>query len=80
MKLIAAILSAAAFVASVSATQSHAVPPCATGTMRCGGTYDKGFYVCNFGTAVNFQCGPGTRCYQNGDYITSELKLIAGSR
>ncbi|KAJ1658357.1 hypothetical protein IWQ61_002383 [Dispira simplex] len=42
---------------------------CVDGTMRCDRTNRTNFYVCDHNNPVKFQCGPGTVCYTNGDYI-----------
>ncbi|KAJ1973787.1 hypothetical protein H4R35_003936 [Dimargaris xerosporica] len=52
-------------------TSSHDPYPhaCRDGTMRCDPRNSSVFYVCNFGQPVKFNCGPGTACKQNGDYV-----------
>ncbi|KAJ1982221.1 hypothetical protein H4R35_000392 [Dimargaris xerosporica] len=42
---------------------------CVEGTMRCDAWNRNVFYVCNFNNRVKFNCGPGTVCKQNGNYI-----------
>ncbi|KAJ1965794.1 hypothetical protein H4R35_007033 [Dimargaris xerosporica] len=42
---------------------------CVSGTMRCNRDNSTQFYVCDHESPVLFDCGFGTTCIQNGDFI-----------
>jgi hypothetical protein len=43
---------------------------CTTGYMKCEG---KGYAICDYGKWINLQCGIGTKCKQNGNYILCDF-------